>query len=76
MPMGMLLVVLDHDVLVGAVVFDGSLVLRMVSLGDTLTGRTGWSWSVQPGEDQTSRGVMLPPGRLRRPLYPTLLEHL
>jgi len=60
--MSMLLVIPDP----GAIVVDGSLALRTASLGDALAGRTSRSGSVQLSEDQTSRGVTLPPGRLSR----------
>jgi len=62
--MGVFLVIPDHDVLVGAVVDDGGTTLRMVSLRDTFAGGTSRGRGIQPGEDRTSRGVTLPPGRL------------
>ena len=62
--MGMLLVVPDHDVLAGAVVVDGGTALRTTSLGNAFAGRTGRGWGIRPSEDQTSRRVTLPPGRL------------
>jgi len=62
--MGMLLVVPDCYILMGAVIVDGSLALRTASLRDAFAGGTGWGWGVQPGEHQTSGRVTLPPGRL------------
>ena len=58
----MLLVVPDGDILPGTVVVDGGTMLRMASLGNTPASGASRSRGVQPGEDQMSRGVMLPPG--------------
>ena len=49
MPMGMLLVVPDCNVLAGAVVVDGGTTLRTASLRDAFTGGTSWGQGVQPG---------------------------
>jgi len=62
--MGVFLVIPDRNVLVGAVVVDGGMTLRTASLRDAFAGGTGRGWGIQPGEDRTSRGVTLPPGRL------------
>ena len=56
----------DHNVLAGAVVVDGGTTLRTLSLRDALAGGTSRGWGVQPGENQTSRRVTLPSGRLSR----------
>ena len=60
----MFLVVPDGYILPGTIVVDGGTTLRMASLGDAFAGGTSRGWGVQPGEDRTSRRVMLPPGRL------------
>ena len=61
--MGMLLVVPYCNVLVGAVVVDWGMMLRMASLRDAFAGGTSRGWGVQPGEHRTSGGMTLPPGR-------------
>ena len=63
-PMGVFLVIPDHDVLPGAVVIDGSTTLRTAGLRDTPASGASRGWRIQPSQDWTSRGVILPPGRL------------
>jgi len=62
--MVVLLMVLEGDVLPGAVVVERCSMLRMMSLRNTLASRAPGSWSVQPGKDRTSRRMALPPGKL------------
>ena len=58
--MGMLLVVPDHNALVGAVVVDGGTMFRTASLRDAFTGGTSQGRGVQPGKDWMSRRMTVP----------------
>jgi len=73
----MLLVVPGGDILPRTIVVHGSTALRTVGLRDALANRASQSWSVQPGEDQTGRGVTFPPrglgGQTRGSALPELL---
>ena len=64
MPMGMLLVIPDGNILTSAVVVDGGTTLRTASLRNAFAGGTSRGWGVQPGEDQMSGRMTLPHGRL------------
>jgi len=62
--MGMLLMVPDGNILLGAVVVYGGSALRTMSLRNTPASRASRSRGVQPSKNQTGRRMTLPPGIL------------